>query len=142
MERESLNNLNMGEIWKIARERGIAIKGKSKKELIKKIIAIDVPVLEKEPEKPEVKKVEGRKEVITFVEATLADGTKVKIPAKDVTPIGKEVKTGEVTIKSVDGRELEVSVGRDHWVGQTITIPAELEDEVSRLLKDGGFYFV
>lgn len=140
-DKESLNEMNMGKLWALARSRGIEFKGKTKKELIKELIASDAPKTEevkKETLKVEEKKIEKNP---TLVEVTLADGTKAKIPAKDVQPI--KAKAGDmIIIKSVDGRELEVSVGRDHWIGKEIEVPAEQEEEVKRLLKDGGFYFV
>lgn len=139
-KQESLDSLSMAKIWQLARARKIDVNGKKKKQLIQELIEADkiVPEVPVEPKKVE----EKPKEKLAFVEATLVDGTKIKVPAKDVVPAKKEKNAAEVIIKSVDGRELEVSIGRDHWVGQTITIPAEIEDEIKRLLKGGGFYFV
>lgn len=60
-----------------------------------------------------------------------------------VTPVleeTKEVSNGMVEIYSADGRELEVSVGNDIWRGTTITVPADMEEEVRRLLITGNFY--
>ena|SRR3990172_4053160 len=144
--KESLQDMNMGKLWALARSRGIDFKGMKKPELIKALIASDSPkteeVKKETPKVEEKKKVEKKESGINFVEATLADGTKIKVPAKDVSPVKTETDEGMVIIKSVDGRELEASVGRDHWVGKIIEVPAEQEDEVRRLLKDGGFYFV
>ena len=147
---ESLKDMNMGKLWSLARSRGIDFKGMKKVDLIKAIIAKDKPTASKEPKVEEVKeespKVEEKKvekkDGIRFVEATLADGTRIKVPAQDVSPVKSEKNKDVVIIKSVDGRELEASVGRDHWVGKIIEVPAEQEDEVKRLLTDGGFYFV
>ena len=87
-------------------------------------------------------KEEIKKEKVAFVEATLADGTKVRIPASEVTPIKQNEVDGVIVIKSVDGRELEASIGITHWVGKTIEVPMEQAEDVKRLLKEGGFYFV
>lgn len=147
---ETLQKLSMGKLWSLARSRGIEFKGVKKPELIKLLIAKDNPNTSEEPkieevkkETPKVEEKKAEKKVKTedLVEATLADGTKVKIPAKDVKPA--EIVEGEmVIIKSVDNRELEASIGRDHWRGKVIEVPAEQAEDVKRLLKDGGFYFV
>lgn len=134
----------MGELWSLAKTRGISIKGKTRKVLIKELINNDIPKNPKKvvEEAPEVEEKPVKKnETITFVEATLADGTRIKVPAKDVQPT-KTVKKDVVIIKSVDGRELEASVGSMHWVGKEIEVPLEMEEEVKRLLKFGGFYFI
>ena len=147
--KESLDKMNMGKLWALARSRGIEFKGKKKTQLVKELIEADKinpqpSVQEEKPIKSEDQskvKPNKRADKFTFVEATLADGTKVKIPAKDVTPIERK-KGDTIIIKSVDGRELEASVGREHWIGKEIEVPAEMEEEVKRLLKEGGFYFV
>lgn len=141
-DKESLNKMNMGKLWALARARGIEFKGKKKKDLIKEMVAMDQKAEKKAVKSKEEPKKEARKKNETLVEAVLSDGTKVLIPAKDITPAGKEEDEGIVIIKSVDGRELEVSVGTTHWIGKTIEVPIEQEDEVRRLLTDGGFYFV
>lgn len=140
--KETLDSMSMGKIWSLARERKIEIKGKKKKELIKEIIAADMGKTVDPEAKPVVEEAKVKKEKVVMVEVTLADGTKAKVPAKDIAPSKKEKGDDEITIKSVDGREMEVSVGRDHWVGKTIVVPAEQEEEIKRLLKEGGFYFV
>lgn len=143
-DEKSIEELNMGELWALAKSRGISIKGKKRKDLIKELIASDSPKTEEVKEKPS--KVEEKpvkkSEKITFVEATLADGTRIRVPAKDVEPVKADKKKDVIIIKSVDGRELEASVGRLHWVGKEIEIPTEMEEEVKRLLKLGGFYFI
>lgn len=145
-DEKSIEKLNMGELWSLAKTRGISIKGKKRKDLIKELIASDSS--KSEPTKEESVQVEPKEkpvkknEKITFVEATLADGTRIKVPAKDVEPIKADKEKNIVTIKSVDGRELEASVGRLHWMGKEIEVPLEMEEEVRRLLKLGGFYFI
>lgn len=132
----------MAQIWKLARERNMDVKGKKKAQLIAELTKsrdIIQPVVGEKVEKPEPP---VKKEQMTFVIATLADGTKIKVPAKDVSPVRVEEADGIVIIKSVDGRELEASIGNTHWVGKTIEVPFEQEEDVKRLLKEGGFYFV
>ena len=50
------------------------------------------------------------------------------------------IPEGETVIESVDGRELEVSVGSVIWRGKTITVPNDMVEEVRRLLETGGFF--
>jgi len=143
--KESLDKMNMGKLWALARSRGIDFKGKKKKDLIAEMIAMDQKTEKVEKEVDRIKeepKKETTKKNEALVEAVLSDGTKVLIPAKDITPAGKEKEKGIVIIKSVDGRDLEASVGNTHWLGKTIEVPIEQEDEVKRLLTEGGFYFV
>jgi len=136
---ESLKDMNMGKLWSLARARGIDFKGMKKKELIEKIISTGEV---SKPEKKEVKPTEKKVKVVDMVEVTLKDGTKAKVPAENVTASVIVKPEGTVIIKSVDGRELEASVGREIWVGKEIEVPVEYEEEVRRLLKSGGFYFV
>ena len=59
---------------------------------------------------------------------------------EEVTEEAKLVVEGFVDVVSADGRELEVSVGKDTWKGKTITVPTEMLEEVRRLLETGGFF--
>jgi len=138
-KKKTLNEMNMGELWAIAKSKNISIKGKKKAELIKEITK---PVVKKSVEKKPVEKTKPKKVKEAMVEATLEDGTKVLVPAKEVTQATKADDDGMVVIKSVDGRELEASIGTVYWVGKEIRVPKEQVEEVKRLLKDGGFYFV
>lgn len=130
----------MGELWALAKSRGIAIKGKKKVQLIEELTK---PVIEGQEPAP-VKKVESepkKKEKIPMVEATLADGTKVLVPAEAVK--AETAKEGEdIILRSVDGRELEVSIGNDHWKGKEIVVPFKQAEEVKRILKEGGFFVI
>lgn len=139
--KESLKEMNMGKLWALARSKGIQFKGMKKPDLIKALVAADSPKEKPVAKKPEK---ETKPKIVkeTMVEAVLEDGTKVLIPAKDVSPAVKVEDDGMVVIKSVDGRDLEASVGITHWVGKEIRVPKEQLEEVKRLLKDGGYYFV
>jgi len=53
---------------------------------------------------------------------------------------GETVADGEVQIVSADNRVLEASIGERIWKGTTITVPAEQEEDVRRILEDGGFF--
>ena len=64
-----------------------------------------------------------------------------KVGEQVITPeIKKEVESGMVEIESVDGRELEASVGTTIWKGKVIIVPKEMEEDVRRLLIEGGFF--
>lgn len=126
--------MNMGELWALAKSRGISVKGKKKSELIAELVIEDSEKVEKK------ETVEKEKPVL--VKATLEDGTEILIPAKDVTSVEPAKKGELVTIKSVDGRELEVSIGDQYWKGKVIEVPSELAQDVKRILRDGGFYIL
>lgn len=51
-----------------------------------------------------------------------------------------EVQEGMVEIVSADGRTLEVSIGGESWSGVKILVPADMKDEVIRVLEDGKFF--
>lgn len=139
--KQSLKDMNMGQLWALARSRKIDYKGMKKVDLIKALSAEAKEVAAK----PVEKKTESKKATkIDMVEATLEDGTKVLIPANTVKPTTESVtdEDGLVTITSVDGRELEVSIGGTVWVGKEIKVPAEQEEDVKRLLKEGHYYFI
>ena len=74
---------------------------------------------------------------------TIIKPEEVKVEQVEVVTPVEEVKvsvSGMVEIVSADGRELEVSVGKETWRGTTITVPADMVEEVRRLLETGGFY--
>jgi hypothetical protein len=133
-ETKTLKEMNMGELWALAKSRGISVKGKKKSELIAELVIEDSEKVEKK------ETVEKEKPVL--VKATLEDGTEILIPAKDVTSVEPAKKGELVTIKSVDGRELEVSIGDQYWKGKVIEVPSELAQDVKRILRDGGFYIL
>jgi len=145
MALKTLKEMNMGELWALAKSKGIEIKGKKKvqliEELTKPVVEGQEPLPVKEI-KPEPKKEEKpKKEKIPMVEATLADGTKVLVPAEAVkAEVSKEGE--DIILRSVDGRELEVSIGNDHWKGKEIVVPFKQAEEVKRILKEGGFFVI
>lgn len=46
----------------------------------------------------------------------------------------------EVIITSADGRVLEAAINERTFKGKTISVPAELAEEVKRLLLNGGYF--
>jgi hypothetical protein len=137
-EEKTLKEMNMGELWALAKSRGISIKGKKKDQLMKELVSHDGTKNEEIKKKsPKVK--EENKD---FVKVTLEDGSEALVSAASIKSPEKAKKGEKVTIKSVDGRELEVSIGDLRWKGKVIEVPSENAEDVRRILKEGGFYIL
>ena len=79
--------------------------------------------------------IEVKSEAVGVPEASTPD------PVVVATPPVVEVKPKTVKlISAIPGKQIEVSIGRDHWKGVEIEVPAELEGEIRRILEAGGYY--
>lgn len=65
----------------------------------------------------------------------------VEAPVKEAPKKAEPVKpvTTQVIFKSLDGRSLQVGVGKFFAEGKTISVPLELAEEVERLLTTGHY---
>ena len=58
----------------------------------------------------------------------------------EVQPTEEKEMDSLVTIKSADGRKLEVSVGERSWNSTEIQVPKDMVGEIRRILLDGGYF--